>query len=293
LSELGELVRFALNAAHNDASAVPPANQLTGTREDLAAWNSSTRTGTAYIAVVNRATGATVGTAAIDSTVAAVSDVVNQINAGLAGLATASVNADGALEISAIDPANGLAMAEGDSAIHEVDSAGRDRIFGFSHFFGLNDLIVEGATGFELRSDIAADSSRIASAHLDVSMGPPPVATLGGVGDNRGAQALADALDRAVAVAARGGLSSRSSTATSYLADLVADAAQQTATAQDDVATRQTLVDSLSDRVGAISGVNVDEELARLVTYQQAYAVSARIIQITDQLFEQLLELKQ
>lgn len=35
--------------------------------------------------------------------------------------------------------------------------------------------------------------------------------------------------------------------------------------------------------------MNLDEELSRLVLYQQAYTVSARIVQITDRLFDELL----
>jgi flagellar hook-associated protein FlgK len=36
----------------------------------------------------------------------------------------------------------------------------------------------------------------------------------------------------------------------------------------------------------------MDEELARLVLYQQAYSVAARIVRITDELFDELLSIK-
>ena len=42
-------------------------------------------------------------------------------------------------------------------------------------------------------------------------------------------------------------------------------------------------------RRAATSGVNLDEELSRLVLYQEAYSVSARLISITNQLFDELL----
>ena len=38
-----------------------------------------------------------------------------------------------------------------------------------------------------------------------------------------------------------------------------------------------------------MSGVNLDEELSRLVLYQQAYSVSARLVSITNDLFDDLL----
>jgi flagellar hook-associated protein 1 FlgK len=292
LAELTELVRFQLNAAHNGAASVPPPAVMTGTRGDLSDWSGADNAGVAYIAVVNTTTGTTVATAAIDLTLPTPAQIAAQINTGLAGVATASFNAEGALEIATADRANGLAIAEGDSSIRSVDSAGRDRRYGFAHYFGLNDLVVGSPEGLRLRADIAADASRISTARLDVVTGSVPTSVLGGKGDNRGAQALAAALDSPVAVGARGGLPAGASTATRYLADLVASASHQSTMAEDDVTTAQTLVAALADRVGSISGVNVDEELARLVTYQQAYAVSARIIQVTDQLFEELLKLK-
>jgi flagellar hook-associated protein 1 FlgK len=35
--------------------------------------------------------------------------------------------------------------------------------------------------------------------------------------------------------------------------------------------------------------VSLDEELSKLVLYQQAYSVSARIVSITNELFDELL----
>lgn len=54
-------------------------------------------------------------------------------------------------------------------------------------------------------------------------------------------------------------------------------------------ATDRAVVDDLAFRRGSISGVNLDEKLSRLVLYQQAYSVSARIVSVTNQLFDDLL----
>ena len=73
------------------------------------------------------------------------------------------------------------------------------RDYGFAHYFGLNDLMVSDgprASDLAVRSDIAGDAALLATARLDVADRPPLAATLGGAGDNRGAQALADALER-------------------------------------------------------------------------------------------------
>ena len=40
------------------------------------------------------------------------------------------------------------------------------------------------------------------------------------------------------------------------------------------------------------SGVNLDEELTNLTTYQQAYSASARILTVVDQLYHTLLQIQ-
>ena len=51
----------------------------------------------------------------------------------------------------------------------------------------------------------------------------------------------------------------------------------------------RALADELGLRKAEISGVNLGEELSRLVLYQQAYSVSARLVSITNELFDDLL----
>jgi flagellar hook-associated protein 1 FlgK len=51
--------------------------------------------------------------------------------------------------------------------------------------------------------------------------------------------------------------------------------------------------DALEFRAAAVSGVNVDEEMSRLVQLQKAYTVSARIIAATDEMFDELFRAAQ
>jgi flagellar hook-associated protein 1 FlgK len=295
LGELAGLARYALNAAHNAAAAHPPPTTLAGSRTDLAGFDGSLNSGTAYLAVVDRSSGAAMQTIAIDVTAATAGDVVAQLNADLGALGTASIGADGALRIALADAGQGLAIAEGDSRITVVDAAGHTRDYGFSHYFGLNDLVVADGpapTDLTVRADIAADGRLVASSQLAVAIGPPPTSTLGGAGDNRGAQALAAALDRSLATVSRGSLAGGSTTIAGYAADLTALSASAASRAEARAAAQSALVDDLAFRQGEVSGVNLDEELSRLVTYQQAYTMSARLISITDELFGELLAIK-
>lgn len=295
LGQLAQMVRFGLNAAHNAAVAQPPPTSLQGTRTDLSSYNGDANSGTAYLAVIDRATGASLLTIAVDVTVPAPADIVAQLNAGLGGLGSASIGGDGALRIELADVGQGLAISEGDSRILATDDAGRAREFGLSHFFGLNDLVVPegpGSTGLAVRDDVAADARQLALSKLDVDSGPPLGSTLGGSGDNRGARALAAALDASQATIARGGLPAGTTSIAGYAADLTAIAAGAASRAESRASAQSALVDDLAFRNGAVSGVNLDEELGKLVTYQQAYTVAARLISITDELFGELLSIK-
>lgn len=56
-------------------------------------------------------------------------------------------------------------------------------------------------------------------------------------------------------------------------------------------AAHQALADQIGREEQALSGVNLDEEAAALVRYQQAYQAAARVIEIAERLFAQLLDL--
>ncbi len=292
LGELADMARFALNAAHNAATPQPPPQVLSGTRTDTAAFATASRSGTAYLAVVDRATGAVAATIAVDVGAAAdAAGLAGQLAAGLGGLATATLTADGRLELTAA-AGYGLAIDEGDSAIAATDAAGHSRPQGFGHFFGLNDLLVpdgSGSSGLRVRDDLAADASLLSRSRLDVDPGPPLTARLGGAGDNRGAQALAAAFETRVGTVARGELPAGSFRLADYFAELVAVRAGAADRAASGAANDRALADDLDARRAEVSGVNLDEELSRLVLFQQAYSVAARLIAITDQLFDELL----
>ena len=51
----------------------------------------------------------------------------------------------------------------------------------------------------------------------------------------------------------------------------------------------QTVANNLNADRTAVSGVNLDEEAARLLQYQQAYQASAKIIQTAQSLFDSVL----
>jgi flagellar hook-associated protein 1 FlgK len=45
----------------------------------------------------------------------------------------------------------------------------------------------------------------------------------------------------------------------------------------------------LEYRASSVSGVNMDEEMGNLVLYQNAYAASARLVTVVDELYDTLM----
>lgn len=71
--------------------------------------------------------------------------------------------------------------------------------------------------------------------------------------------------------------------------ELVGGVAAAGARARDDLATQGALLASAEQRRAAISGVNLDEEAADLLRFQQAYEASAQVIRVADTLFQTLI----
>jgi flagellar hook-associated protein 1 FlgK len=297
LAEVANLFAYNLNKAHNGAMPHPLPAAVQGSRVDFTSFPTAPAdlSGTASLVVF-----ASDGTVAADIalTMAGATDpvdIVNQIIAGLGGLGTVTFTPGDGLSITMGVDGGGepyrLAWDEGDSRIVASDEAGHAWAYGFAHYFGLNDVVVRdgGAAGaYALRGDLAADSRLLSNVVLSRDAGVPGV---GGVGDKRGLQRLAGALDAEATTVARGGLAPASTTVSRYVSDMTGLVAAQSGQAQNREAASRALVEDLEFRQGAVSGVNLDEELAKLVLYQQAYSVSARLISITNDLFGELVNI--
>lgn len=70
---------------------------------------------------------------------------------------------------------------------------------------------------------------------------------------------------------------------------LVADIGGKTRNADIDIKARQSFLSQLKDQRENIAGVNLDEEAANLLKYQQAYQAAANIIPIANSMFDALI----
>ena len=107
-------------------------------------------------------------------------------------------------------------------------------------------------------------------------------ANTGGVGDNRNALLLAG-------LQTQNTLQNGTATFQSAYASFVASAGVQTHQADISQQAQKSLLDQAVVSRDAISGVNLDEEAANLVKFQQAYQAAAQVIATANTLFETLI----
>ncbi len=104
----------------------------------------------------------------------------------------------------------------------------------------------------------------------------------GGTGDNRNALALSESLGKPIL---DNGVTSLND-ATSRLVGQVGSATRQVQSSRD---AQEIVQQEAADARDAVSGVNLDEEAANLIKYQQAYMAAAQMIQVASSLFDSLL----
>ena len=108
--------------------------------------------------------------------------------------------------------------------------------------------------------------------------------TPAGSGDNRNAVALASVAQLGLFV---GGTQSVSDLG----ADIVATVGGNANRARNEIKVQEVLREQAEIDVENISGVNLDEEAANMLRYQQAYLAASKVIGVADSLFQNLLQI--
>jgi len=298
LDRFAERLRDEVNLAHNRGSGLPPANTLTGSRSFAApATDNVTLTSAVRIAVTD-ADGTVVDFFDLAAGTYTIDDIRDQINANIGANATATTAAGGPLAISADNAANGIAIVDlGAQTV--TDNGTGDTYGGFSYFFGLNDFFVTPgavtndaitgiAQGLTVRDDINQVTGHLSRGALSTDAALA-VGDLGiAQGDNSIADAMAAVFGQNFTFAAAGDVPQITSTLSGYAAEILGVNAIQAARNTETLAFETSLEEQLSLRFQAQVGVNVDEEMANLILYQNAYAASARVITTTQEMFDDL-----
>jgi flagellar hook-associated protein 1 FlgK len=280
LDQLADTLATSLNAASNAGTALPPPTTLTGTTT-VTSSTALSATGTVRLAVADQS-GKLVSSSDLDlSSYATVGDLVSAIN-GISGL-SASINASGKLVISSTNSSNGVAINEMTSAV------GADGV-GLSDYFGLNDLVTgTGASNFAVRSDILSNSGLFPVATLDGSSTLTAGSKVLTAGSTGVVDSLYSALTEQRTFGASGGLGSSTGSFADYAADVVSNVASKATAAAATNTAKTTTQSSLANAMLSQSGVNLDEETAKISSLQNQYTAASQLIQVINEMFSSLL----
>lgn len=273
-----------LNAAYNAGSAVPAPETLTGSAS-VTGSDAFSATGTLRVALTDEE-GALSSYADLDlSAYGSIDEVVFALDA-IDGL-SASLDSGGHLVVSSETAGLGVSLA--DIGV-SVGGTGE----GFSATFGLNDLLTgSGAADIAVRSDILAAPGTLATGGLSTDATLTTGKTVVSSGASAVAQALSEALTGETAFAAAGRLAGGGKTFADYAAAVVADTASLATSATSDLTSKETVQQTLTDLFASQTGVNLDEETARLSELEQQYSTAAQLLQVLNAMFDALLEAAQ
>ena len=217
-----------------------------------------------------------------------IGDVVTALNSAMGGAATFTLNSDGSISTatSALYPGYTL------NVTNDTTQRGSTGV-SFSQLFGLgSNARAAEAVGFDLTSAVSADPTRVGFASPALTSASVAGDTVVSAGDNSGAIALENVITNNQSFHAAGGIAAQ----TASLSDYAATFYQNVSTQSDAITANQTTEDDrlteANSRVSSNSGVNLDEELTSLSSYQQAYAAGARILTVVDSLYQTLLQIQ-
>lgn len=214
-----------------------------------------------------------------------VGDLINALNNAATGVGAHgifSLAADGSLSFSGVGNPPATMSVLNDNTVQIPSGVSVTELFGIGA-----GVRASRADGFSLRSDIRQNPSKLALGQLNLSAAAGTAALSSG--DGRGALGLADAGERTANFQAAGGSSGGPISVSRYASELAGDIGGKATAAKNRKETTEALFTEATARRSGYEGVNLDEELVLMTTYQQAFNASARLIQAARDMYDTLL----
>ena len=213
------------------------------------------------------------------------SDLLNSLNSNATGVGlygAFSLDANGALTFTGASPVDAKLSITADNTQRGVGGPSISQLFGL----GVRERNAR-AGRFSVDSTLLATPTKVAMGKVDVTAGLGQVAVR--PGDGRGALGISAAGDTPVLFQAAGSLGQISMSISRYASEFGGSIGRGAAAADTRKSSAEAVSREAGNRRQAVEGVNLDEELVNLTTYQQAFNASARMIQAASDLFDVLL----
>jgi flagellar hook-associated protein 1 FlgK len=215
------------------------------------------------------------------------SDLLNSLNSSATGAGlygSFSLDADGHLSFTGSPPTNAELSIATDNTQR---GAGGPSI---SELFGLGGQERSArASRFQVNPALNSNPDLVAMGKLDLTaaVGQPAVRP----GDGRGGLAISQSGDLNTLFQAAGSLGQVRMTVSRYASEFGGSIGRNAAAADTRKESSEAVAKEANNRRQAVEGVNLDEELVNLTTYQQAFNASARMIQAASDLMDTLMNI--
>ena len=207
---------------------------------------------------------------------------LNSTTTGVGRYGSFAIDATGEIKFTALgDPAPRMTVLE-DTTTQVPSGVSATELFGLG-----GGVRASRADGFKVRTDIQQSPSKLALAQLNLSVAAGASALSSG--DGRGALVLADAGQKTVRFSAAGDSPGGNLSVSRYASELSGEIGGKAQAAKTRQQSAQALSTEADARQQNHEGVNLDEELVLMTTYQQAFNASARMIQAAKDMYDTLL----
>ena len=217
-----------------------------------------------------------------------IGDVVTALNVAMGGAATFTLGSDGSITTatSALYPGYSVNVT-GDSTVRGNTGVSFSTLFGL----GANGQAAQ-STAFSVTSTVATNPARIGFATSKLTSTSVTGDTIVSAGDNSGAIALQNAINTTRNFKTAGGIAAQASSLSDYAASFYQNLSTQSNNVTANQTTQDDRLSEAQSRLSSNSGVNLDEELMALTSYQQAYSAGARMLSVVDKLYQTLLDIQ-
>jgi len=154
---------------------------------------------------------------------------------------------------------------------------------------GLHSADVRVSSTLAVRSDIVSAPARLSAGmpQFDSSIGVSGEYLMS-VGDDTIAQQLVSKFTSANTFDKAGGLPDLSNTFSQYAGEILGNNALLASTNARNIESQKSLSDSLQFKSDSLRGVNLDEEMADLIVFEQSFSAAARVISVIQKMMDAL-----
>ena len=207
---------------------------------------------------------------------------LNNASTGVGAYGAFSLSSDGELTFAAAAGSDYRLSVTADGTARGAGGPSMTQLFGIGQAQRAN----RGAA-YVIDPALNADPAKLPLGLLDLTVATGQSSLVSG--DGRGALALSKIGEVSTAFAAAGASAGITTSLSRYASLMSGQIGRAASSAEDALTAAESVKTEADTRRSSVEGVNLDEELINLTTYQQAFNASARLIQASRDLYDTLL----